>query len=923
MLARGRQGKTVSKDRGRVRARRLLLLCGAVIAIVLGYAAVSALALPTFSAPPEVQGAARLGERLVCGSGSWSGEVTKFEYEWVRAGAIVKKGTVTYTLSKEDEGKEVWCIVKATNREGTSEAESWNSVEFGKPVQEVAPESKTSPKVSGEAKVGASLTCTPGTWTGTEPITLSYSWLRTREAKKEPINGQTTSSYTVQQADAGYSISCKVTAKNNAGEAFKESENNIPIGATGPGNTTKPEILPESPSVGETVTCKEGTWSGSTPLTFKYKWLRNTSTEISGAIAQTYIVHSADEGQTLTCKVTAENPAGKAEASSAAITVASGLVSSVSPPIISPSEKIKVPTALTCSNGTWLGAPSEFKYKWFRGASEIAGATSSKYTTQSADKGQSLICEVTAKHNSSEASETSAPTAVCSGTCASAPTPNGQPVIEGVAKLNQTLKCANTSWTGSPTKFNFLWLRDGTPISQAEANTYTVKEADQGHELFCQVTAVNAEGSGTAVSEGIHIAGVAPSDVTAPEVIGQLRVGEALTCAHGEWHGLPAPTFTYVWKRDGAQVGSGVAYALTSEDRGHTLVCEVTAFNGEGSPVTVSSAGKHLEGSAPEPTREPEIGGEAKVGAELSCTQGEWAGAPTPTFTYQWLLGGAEVAGATGKTFTVGSSARGLIVSCRVTGSNTEGTKSATSKGLHIPGTKPEAIELPSISGTPSVGFTLTCNRGIWSGKPPPSFTYQWLREGVPIAGATGGTYVVEAGDAGHLLTCTVLGSNAEGSLEVESTNGAVIAHGVGGKTGGGGGTVTGGGTPVVPTAAQILSSLKRQLAGILNGAHIKSVLKAGSYTFTFNSPTAGKFELTLYVKAKGAQGSKRSKPVVVARTNASFTRASRSKIKLTITKSGRHELKGKKKVSLSVKAVFSVPHKSPVTATLVLTLKR
>ncbi len=921
MQARRRQAETLSQDRGRgpVRTRRFLLVLGAMIVLGLGYAAVSALALPNYSAPPEVQGTARLGERLVCGSGSWSGNVTKFEYEWVRGGIIVSSG-VTYPLTKADEGHEVWCIVKATNAEGTAEAESFNSVEFGKPPQEVAPESQVAPKASGEARVGASLSCSEGTWSGTTPITYSYNWLRDKEAIKSAIS----SSYTVQEGDAGHSLSCKVTAKNGAGEAFRESENSISIGATKPENTTRPEIVPTTPSVGETVTCKEGQWTGSAPLSFQYKWLRNGTTEIPSQISQTYVVQAADEGQTLTCKVTAKNPAGEARAESSPVTVNSGRIENVSLPAISPSKEIKIGTPLTCSNGQWTGSPIEFRYQWLRAGSPIEGQTSSKYTTQSLDRELSLACEVTAKHGTSEGTQRSQPVTVCNGSCAGAPKNTGLPSIEGgPPKLHQGLKCKQGSWSPSPTQFVYQWLRDGTTsIPQGTTNAYEVQEADEGHELSCRVTASNGEGSSSpAMSEGVRVGGSPPSDVTLPEITGSPRAGEALTCGHGEWHGVPAPTFTYRWLRDGSQVGAEQAYTVGPEDRGHTLACEVTAANGEEPSVKVASGGIHVEGSPPEANSEPVITGEAKVGEELRCSQGQWSGAPAPVFSYQWLLSGVEVSGATTETFTVGSSARGLVVTCRVTGSSTEGMKAASSKGLHIPGTKPEAVELPSISGSAAVGLTLTCNRGIWNGKPPPSFAFQWLQDGVPLAGATASSYVVAPSDAGHLLTCNVLASNAEGSLEVESSNGVAIAQRI--VTTKTEIPIVSGGVTVVPSAAKILASLKRQLAGMLIGAHIKSVLKAGSYSFSFNSPTAGKFEVLWYVAAKSVHASKKAKPVIVARASTFFSRASKSKVKLTLTSKGRQALRNKKKVSLTVKALFSVPRKAAVMVSLTLVLNR
>ena len=48
----------------------------------------------------------------------------------------------------------------------------------------------------------------------------------------------------------------------------------------------------------------------------------------------------------------------------------------------------------------------------------------------------------------------------------------------------------------------------------------------------------------------------------------------------------------------------------------------------------------------------------------------------------------------------------------------------------------------PTITGTPSVGQTLSCSNGSWVGAPTLSYAYKWLRDGSEIGGATNGTYV-------------------------------------------------------------------------------------------------------------------------------------------------------------------------------------
>jgi hypothetical protein len=82
----------------------------------------------------------------------------------------------------------------------------------------------------------------------------------------------------------------------------------------------------------------------------------------------------------------------------------------------------------------------------------------------------------------------------------------------------------------------------------------------------------------------------------------------------------------------------------------------------------------------------------------------------------------------------------------------------------------------PSISGTPLPGSTLTCQPGSWTGSPT-GFTYGWNRNGNPIAGATGATYVVQIADEAATITCTVVARNATGSSKPANSPGVVIGY--------------------------------------------------------------------------------------------------------------------------------------------------
>ena len=111
-------------------------------------------------------------------------------------------------------------------------------------------------------------------------------------------------------------MSCTVTASNASGSAQATSAAII-ISPRAPAALSAPSIGGDL-LVGSTLTCSDGTWTGSPKLT--RSWLRSGS-PVAGASAATYVVTTNDVGRTLRCRVTASNASGSADADSNEVTV--------------------------------------------------------------------------------------------------------------------------------------------------------------------------------------------------------------------------------------------------------------------------------------------------------------------------------------------------------------------------------------------------------------------------------------------------------------------------------------------------------------------------------------------------------------------------------------------------------------------------
>lgn len=81
-----------------------------------------------------------------------------------------------------------------------------------------------------------------------------------------------------------------------------------------PSNSVAPVVAGGEAIVGNTLSCSQGTWSGTSP-TYAYQWRRD-GVDISGATASSYLLVSADEGKSITCRVTATTSGGSTSADS-------------------------------------------------------------------------------------------------------------------------------------------------------------------------------------------------------------------------------------------------------------------------------------------------------------------------------------------------------------------------------------------------------------------------------------------------------------------------------------------------------------------------------------------------------------------------------------------------------------------------------
>lgn len=181
------------------------------------------------------------------------------------------------------------------------------------------PSNKEPPRVSGHPREGESLSATPGTWSGTAPLTFSYVWQRCApNATCSTIAGATSKTLTLGAADIDYAVRVVVTARNLAGTRRASSVRTAVVLAAPPKNVKSPRLtggFQQGRVIGATV----GSWQSSRPVTFSFRWQRcNRSgsgcSRIAGATAGR-LLRKADFLRRVRVLVRAANSGGVGEVS--------------------------------------------------------------------------------------------------------------------------------------------------------------------------------------------------------------------------------------------------------------------------------------------------------------------------------------------------------------------------------------------------------------------------------------------------------------------------------------------------------------------------------------------------------------------------------------------------------------------------------
>ena len=457
--------------------------------------------------------------------------------------------------------------------------------------------------------------------------------------------------------------------------------------------------------------------------------------------------------------------------------------------------------------GDWT--PDTYLYEWIygdTGSAAFNSTNSSNYTITSEDAGHTIKVKITATNSGGSTAATSAATAtitIAKPVNSTVPTFILKSGTAGKVGAVYTLNAG--SWTNTPTSYTYYLDRNnagGTNVlslNQTGATyDWTVGGTYGGNTLSFSVSATNAGGTSSAVYSATNLGPftyLAPTVSTNPSLSGTGEYNTGITYDAGTYTNaasittqLIVSTSTTFSSTTTAKAGPS-PYTVTSADVAGTpykfaVRDTVVGLDGttyyfysggfSGASTTIDATGYILSYKSTGLTPTLSASSSAIGGFTTGLTNYD------SNYTFSVATSAGSVSPTTltsNATITVsglssGASATVTVTSSRSGYTSVDATRSGTATTLVAP-----SGGAASISGTTTVGQTLTLNRTAATGTPTPTATWIWQRNSGGVGGNTyqtvqtnGDTYPLTSYDANYNLRVIVTWTNGVGSDQVVTT---------------------------------------------------------------------------------------------------------------------------------------------------------
>ena len=221
--------------------------------------------------------------------------------------------------------------------------------------------------------------------------------------------------------------------------------------------------------------------------------------------------------------------------------------------------------------------------------------------------------------------------------------------------------------------FSYQWLADDADITGATSSSYTAADTDLGKTLKVRVSFTDGRGNEETLTslatEVVRLRNFMPTGK--PVILGTPEVGQTLrvdVSGISDPNGMTNATFTYQWVNT---PWTDDEYTLADSDEGRRIWVQAAYTDDAGHMHMLESAPTDAVAARPSSpaTGAPTISGTAQVGETLTVDTSGIAdenGLENVAFTYQWLADDADIAGATGSTYTLVAEDEGKAITVQV-----------------------------------------------------------------------------------------------------------------------------------------------------------------------------------------------------------------------------------------------------------------
>ena len=220
-------------------------------------------------------------------------------------------------------------------------------------------------------------------------------------------------------------------------------------------------------------------------------------------------------------------------------------------------------------------------------------------------------------------------------------------------------------------------------------------------------------------------------------------------------------------------------------------------------------------------------------------------------FSYQWLRDGVPIEGASGVSYVLVAADEGAAVSVRVSFVDDRGfaESRASDPAAAVLWPNSRASGVPVVSGTAQVGETLEADvSGIADadGLEGAVFSYQWLRDGEPIEGASDARYTLAEADEGHGISVRASFVDGRGFAEARTSDStaAVVWPNRAAV-----------GQPTISGTAEVGETLEADVSGIADADGLSDGAEFGYQWLRDDEPIAGASDDSSYTLAEADEG--------------------------------------------------------------------